>query len=100
MTEAKATDPFQRVADGINEVVYAAVAMNLPSLLDAERGTHQKDVGELIVAMLAGVVSAAGRLCAAYEPTINGDMIASAFVDQFNAGRADHFAQAQRGVTQ
>jgi hypothetical protein len=68
------------------------VAANL-SIILREEAENGEEVGPLLVAVLAGMVSAAGRLCASWEPSLDGDALSRIIAEQFNSGRADQFAR-------
>ncbi len=83
-------DDFQRVGDEINNAVRAVVAEKLRSLLaDGTLSERSDDSGQMIVAAMSGMISAAGYLCASFEPSLDGDVMAGVVRDQFNAGRED-----------
>lgn len=92
-------DAFQRVADTINDVVRVTVAANLPVLLKQEMECGEGDCGPLLVAAIAGIISAAGVIAAGFEPTLKSDVLSGMVQQQFDAGRADGFA-AESGVRQ
>lgn len=91
---AEATnDEFQAVADAFNNDIRAFVAAKLEDLLKSgELPEDASGAGPTIVAVIAAMLHSAGYLTASFEPSLNGDVLASVVQDQFNAGRRDfHF---------
>lgn len=83
-------DAFQKIADQFNVDLGEFVSEKLKELL--ERGELPADssgAGPTIVAIVGAMLNCAGRLCASFEPIIDGDVLASIAKAQFNAGRAD-----------
>ena len=75
----------------MNVALAQFVSEKLQDLLS--RGDLPEDgsgAGPTITAVVAAMINCAGRLCASFEPHINGDVFASIVEDQFNAGRDDH----------
>lgn len=88
--DATAQDAFQAVADQFNVDLATFVSSKLTDLLESgELPADKSGAGPTIMAVLAAMLNSAGRLCASFEPHINGEVVASIVADQFNAGRAD-----------
>ena len=92
-----ANDAFQDVADDFNKALASFISDRLKKML--EEGDLPEDgsgAGPTILAVVAAMLNCAGRLCASFEPHIDGDLLASIAGAQFNEGRAD---QKMAGVT-
>jgi hypothetical protein len=97
-TELPDEASFNAAANAMNEIVRAAWSANMPQLLHYY--ASENDAGPVIVAGLAGIVTALGFIVAGFEPGMNAEVLARMLVDQFNEGRKAYFQMQSEGVVQ
>ena len=100
-TTLESADAFQFVADQMNVELADFVSARLQKFLtEGNLPADASGAGPTIVAVIAAMMNCAGRLCASFEPHLNGDVIAEIAAAQFNEGRADQKSKPESETVQ
>ena len=88
-------DQFQRVGDAMNLKFQQCFQREFVKL--GKKWPNPDDASVLVVATLAGAISAIGYVAASFDQHIDNDLLGSIVREQFDAGRADFHDKNRTG---